>query len=63
MYMYRLNTPMFSKYDFSSQIPERIEVLSVDQIKRLTMDYIEVISIPSFTTILKYYKYFSSEYT
>ncbi|KAK1385260.1 hypothetical protein POM88_022995 [Heracleum sosnowskyi] len=30
-----LDTPLFSQYDFSAQIPEKVEVLSVDEIKKL----------------------------
>ncbi|KAK1365087.1 hypothetical protein POM88_040648 [Heracleum sosnowskyi] len=36
-----LSTPIFSKYDFSSQMPENVDTLEVKDIKNLGYDYVQ----------------------
>lgn len=42
LYKNRLNTPLFSQHDFSSQIPDTFVKLTVNEILNVNFDFAEV---------------------
>lgn len=40
--LYRLGSPLFSKCDFSSQIPETFEEHGIESVKTLGVEYLNV---------------------